>query len=146
MVPTSGTVPSGISYIRESQSLDGPNPGWLWRKVTMAVMKWKGKGVEVTSALQSTRIGIYWVRSLSIYFVELDQVVVKVAGAREIPRQLCLKLNFVWLWIGDLSISLTNHQLPEVLDLHCCFNMFKSISIPYCLFWLCVKSQFWFAQ
>ena len=61
----------------------------------MAVMKWKGKGVEVTSALQSTRIGIYWVRSLSIYFVELDQVVVKVAGAREIPRQLCLKLNFV---------------------------------------------------
>ena len=62
--PNLGYISKWNQLYKETKSLDGPSPGWLWRKITMAVMKWKGKGVEVTSALQSTRIGIYWVEKL----------------------------------------------------------------------------------
>lgn len=91
----------------QPKTLDGPNHGWLWRKITMAVMKWNGQDVELTSALKIPQnryiLGweayqdtlCKWTNLLSSWLV---------GGAREISRQLCLKLNLVWLWSGDLSI------------------------------------------
>jgi len=89
------------------------NAGWSQRRVTMKEnyhgcneVEWARCRIDFSIAIPQNLYILGWeaYQYVSVYFVQVDQFVVKPIGAREILRQLCLKLNFVWLWSGDLSI------------------------------------------
>ena len=89
------------------------NAGWSQPRVTMKEnyhgcneVEWARCRIDFSIAIPQNLYILGWeaYQYVSVYFVQVDQFVVKPIGAREILRQLCLKLNFVWLWSGDLSI------------------------------------------